>query len=414
MRFLFLIQVLVFLFSGCSSNPISRNFKEESLSQDISDKYFKNHKSMRPLKISKHLQENVQKWIDVFSGKFKPGFTQYLENGLPYKEMVISILDEYGLPEELYYLPVIESGYQMTARSHMGAVGPWQFIAVTGKNYGLKVDRYVDERRNIEKATRAAARHLRDLHNIFGSWELALASYNAGVRRITGVIMRGKKREFSKLIDLDVLPNETEDYIPKFMAAVLIGKHPEQYGFTLNQYASAWEGTQKTNVPGGLSFKKISKMTGVSLSLLKTLNPEFKRNYIPSSIKETELRVPAQYISSFENKRGDLQKIAKKNSRRTRRSIVGKTYRVKRGDTLSRIAARNKISLSKLLRMNGLSRRHKIYPGQKLSIGGRFYTVKKGDNLTLIAKRVRRSVRHLKRLNGFKGSRIYPGQKIRI
>lgn len=404
---------LLILAYGCASKQESEEQKIESFAKSF---YLKKESRMHTLKISDKLKKRVDEWIGVFSGDFKGTFAQYLNNGQPYKKMIQGILEEHGVPKELYFLPVIESGYVMKATSHMGAVGPWQFIRATGRRYGLVVNSYVDERRNIYKATQAAAAHLRDLYNIFGTWELALASYNAGINRITGLIIKGSNREFSKLVELGILPDETEDYIPKFIAAAMIGSAPEKYGFTIDKTPNFLAEHESVQVPAGISLRKLASVTGTRYKDLYYLNLEYKRGWVPRYGNTAEIFIPKKWSKNFKENSKKIASLASRKSRRVAKARTSR-YRVRRGDTLSEIADKHGMGLSQLARLNGISRRARIYVGQKLKVEGEFsgiYTVRRGDNLTSIANRFRIGVREIKDINGLRNSRIYPGQKLRV
>ncbi|MEX1099810.1 MAG: lytic transglycosylase domain-containing protein, partial [Bacteriovoracaceae bacterium] len=275
----FLNFLLLLLAVGCSSSA-KRDIDSEATKAPI-EFYSPEYTSVQSLRAHIKLKKKVEKWIAYFTTDLKERFEDYLSNGEQYRDMVEEILKEHQIPPELYYLPVIESGYVLHARSHMGAGGAWQFMPSTGRNYGLAYDRYLDERKNIYKATQAAAAHLRDLYNIFGSWPLALASYNAGVNRITGIIIKGSNREYWKLSEMNLLPKETSEYIPKFLAAVTIGKNPEKYGLKIDRdrpkYLSDFA---RVSVPNRISLRKLAKTVGIPFKELKKLNLEYRRNYV--------------------------------------------------------------------------------------------------------------------------------------
>jgi membrane-bound lytic murein transglycosylase D len=161
---------------------------------------------------------------------------RYLSRSTRYAPIMKEILRKEGLPEDLIYIALIESGFSSTAHSTASAVGYWQFIRGTGKQYRLRIDSFVDERRDFERSTVAAADYFKGLYNLFGAWYLAIASYNVGENRVKGLVMRNKTRDFWKLARERRLPQETVDYVPKFLAARLIGKEPAKYGFTDVEY----------------------------------------------------------------------------------------------------------------------------------------------------------------------------------
>ena len=169
------------------------------------------------------INADVERWLEFFTMKDRERFTRFLERGSRYKTMIYAVLKEQGIPTELYYQAMIESGFATHATSTASAVGIWQFIPGTGRRYGLRIDQYVDERRDPMRATIAAAMYLKDLHNVFQNWYLAMAAYNAGEGRILGAIMRSGTRDFWEMVKKRSLPSETMNYIPKFLAATTIG-----------------------------------------------------------------------------------------------------------------------------------------------------------------------------------------------
>ncbi len=179
------------------------------------------------------INSKVEQWIDYFTGRGRIHYTRYLERSAYFIPYIMPLLRQNGLPEDLVYLSMIESGFNNFARSRAKAVGPWQFISATGKRYGLMVNWWVDERRDIRKSTLAAVEYLRDLYKMFQSWELAAAAYNAGEAKIARAIQRYGTKDFWELTRHRYLRPETRDYVPKMMAAAIIGKNPAQFGFAV-------------------------------------------------------------------------------------------------------------------------------------------------------------------------------------
>jgi len=233
----------------------------------------------------------VQAWIHYFTQRDRERFQRFLSRGSRYKSLVQSILKKNGLPEEFYYLAMIESGYVTHARSHAHAVGIWQFIAATGKQYGLLQNGEVDERRDVVRATQAAALYLKDLYRTYRSWPLAMAAYNAGEGRINQAIQRAGTRNFWTLARRGFLPNETENYVPKFYAAALIGKNPTKYGLQISLQPEL-KFPKKMSVRGGTSLQVVAQRTGVSVEVLQSLNPHLRASRVPSSMKRYSLWVP--------------------------------------------------------------------------------------------------------------------------
>lgn len=384
----------------------------EDLSQPVEDE---KASKIDPIVPADH--PDVEKWERYFLSH-RGLFQRYLDRGANYKILVSSVLEEEGLPPELFYLAMVESGFRPAARSSASAVGIWQFIRATGKRYGLKVDYYIDERKDPVRATRAASRYLASLYRVYQSWELAAAAYNAGENRVLGAIMRGHTRDFWELSRRKLLPRETRDYVPKMMAAIKIGQNLQQHGFTFkatNNYGIPLA----AKVPGGVRLKDVASLIGVSESSLKILNPHIRRHMTPpgSSYKlwVKDAKHSDQIRLSY-SKLSVKRQVAQKS--RSSQSTHG-VHLVRRGQTLESIGRRYNLSVRDLKRLNGI-RGHLIYVGQKLRVQehgkaqNAYYVIKKGDTLYSIARRYRTSVRDLQRKNQIKGSRVLIGQKIRL
>ena len=288
-----------------------------------------------------------------------------------------AILKENEVPSDLYYLAMIESGFRSHARSRAKAVGIWQFLKGTGKNYRMVINSSVDERRNWIKATEAAANYLKDLHNIFGSWYLALAAYNTGEYKIVRSLVKGQTRDFWILAERGLLPRETMDYVPKFLAAQIVAKNYKRLGFELKiDPEDAWEPWEAVSVPSGVRLIDLSKKTGVPLSTLKRWNADLLKGVTPFSRSGTvDIFLPKGEVPKFENAKGDMAKLPRSLSRRERQILSEgeekdgngsfEFYVVRRGDTLSRISKRVGVSTRTLMKTNGLQR-GRIHPGQRL------------------------------------------------
>ena len=233
-----------------------------------------------PLQIPHEMNPQVNAWVKYFAVRDRERFDRFLGRGAMFKSLIQEILTENGVPAELYYLAMIESGFARKARSHAQAVGVWQFIAPTGRRYGLRIDGEVDERMDVIRATRAAARYLKDLKTEFGSWYLAMAAYNCGENRVRRAIQRSGTRDFWKIARARQLPSETINYIPKFQAAMVIARNPERYGFrrkTLYDFPSV----EKIRVKGRIHLAEVARRRGVSRETLAMLNPHLLRSRTP-------------------------------------------------------------------------------------------------------------------------------------
>lgn len=311
----------------------------------------------------------VERWLGYYTVTGRESMQRYLSRSTRYLPMIKRILKEEGLPEDLAYLPIIESGYSPYAYSPALAVGIWQFIPVTGKNYGLKIDVWVDERRDPEKSTRAAARLLKDLHARLGDWALALAAYNCGEGCVNRAMSNGKK-SFWNLS----LPAETEAYVPKYFAAVLIAREPELYGLYVAPEPPL--DVKAIELRGVIELKKFAELSQIEYEGLKALNPELLGTTTPPKAKTYRLNVPSA-------KREAVQKLLKETpadllylsaaaiKRLQRpRATSGKFiyYRVKKGDTLGGIARRYRTTVKMIKRYNSKARGKYISPGMRLKI----------------------------------------------
>ena len=235
-----------------------------------------------------------------------------------------NLLKENGLPEDLVYLALIESGFNPYAYSRSKASGPWQFIYLTGKKYGLKVNWWVDERRDPEKSTIAAAKYLKDLYDMFECWYLAAAGYNAGENKIVSAMKRYRTEDFWELAKYRYLKQETRDYVPQMIAAALIAKDPEKYGFIGIEYQEPLR-YEKVRVPKVTDLRLIAKACEITVEELKDLNPELLRWCTPPDNPDYEIKIPfgkkELFLKNFES----LQPEEK---------IQFKTHIVKKGETL--------------------------------------------------------------------------------
>ena len=343
------------------------------------------------------IPDRVQKWLNRFDH---------------YKPLVEPIFAEFGLPRELMYLSLVESGFNPVAVSRARAKGPWQFIRSTGRMYGLKVKGLVDERKDPMKSTVAAAHHLRDLYDQFGSWPLALAAYNAGAGKISRAIRKSGTRDFWKIAkSRRFIRRETRRYVPKFMALTMIAMDPTRFGF----YVHAEEMHQYEEVHFGkpVRLRDVAKETDIPFQELRRLNPELVYGILPSGKDGYYLKVPvgkSRHVALAEPR---LKKWIPTPRNRT-------WHRVRRGENLSVLAHRFGTDVRTLKRLNDLSGTV-ILVGQRLRVseevsesgnGAKWYRVRRGDSLWLIAKRFRVSVRDLKALNNLRGNMIRTRQML--
>jgi membrane-bound lytic murein transglycosylase D len=372
-----------------------------------------------PLAMNRH----VKKELDRFTGIERQFFQESYQRSGFYRPYILEALRKEGMPEELSWLPLIESGFKVRALSRARALGLWQFIPSTGYKFGLKRNSYVDERLDFIKATDAAIEYLKQLHSIFGDWATVLAAYNCGEGRVLKVIRTQNINYLDNFWDLyQRLPLETARYVPRFYATLHIIRNPEKYGFTDLATDPPLE-FDTIEINRQAHLKGISKTTGIDLSELRVLNPELRYQILPA--ESYTLRVP---IGSQEAITANLEAIP--ITQLPQRSYVW--HRVRRGESLSTIARRYRTSVGKIKHANNL-RSSMIRAGRKLKIPQRGYVasrkrtvlptavptsgvhhVHKGDSLWIIAKRYGTTVQKIRSLNDLSTSRLYIGQSLKI
>ncbi len=390
--------------------------------------------------------KRMQFWVEYFTKKNRDRFQRFINNGEEYRHHIEQVFQQYGLPTELYFVGLIESGYYLGAKSHASAVGPWQFIRATGRRYGMKINHEIDERQDLFKSTHAAAQYFRDLNKIFSSWELALAAYNAGENGIIRRILKHGTRDFYKLSERKLIPSETINYVPKVLAAMHILKNAKEYGFTVPEKKQRlFDLTELTPVKRNTSLQVIAERLKVDPRLLKKLNPEIKRGKTPLNFAGTYmLRIPkAQYAHHLVDLRNvsiatsnTSNRIGRPESRKelNRRTASNgshshKFHKVKKGETLLTISRKYKIPAKDLALLNDLkSWKTKIKVGQKIALQEQkltanfskikitnrpiIYKVTKGDNLKEISKVFNSPINKIKKANNLTKGKILVGQKL--
>jgi membrane-bound lytic murein transglycosylase D len=323
----------------------------------------------------------VQTLMVGYQTTMRPTLERALQRGSKYLPSMKNTLKEEGVPPEFAYgVPIVESGYSLQATSHAGAVGPWQFIRGTGKRYGLRIDGYVDERRDPEKATRAAARYLRDLYDRFGDWHLALAAYNTGEGNIERIRDNRGCEDFWEMRDRGFLPSETSEYVPKVLAAMEVAKSAKEYGIEVVKSPPARFDTIQITRP--ISLKAVAQLTGSDVDTIRELNPALKRGVVPPD--GYEVRLPEGTRDQFTVALASYRE-PEPEPMRFATSSRG-SYKVRRGDTLGRIASRYGVSVSALARANGLRVSRGVRAGQQLRIPGRTGTVRLAARATRAQK----------------------------
>jgi membrane-bound lytic murein transglycosylase D len=381
-----------------------------------------NHKTI-PLEENKEVNDEILS----FQTKERKQFEEAFQRAGFYRDMILEKLRKEGLPDELSWLPLIESWYKIKALSKARALGLWQFISSTGYRFGLKRDRWVDERMDPIKSTQAAVKYLAELHTFFGDWTTALAAYNCGEIRIQNVIRTQRVDYLDNFWDLyRQLPYETARFVPRFIAAVLIINNPEKYGFNLPQpYPPFQFETITVNQPFKIS--SLAASLGVDPSELAFLNPELRHDSTPAY--EYALRVPFGNAEKAQLAVTGLPRWVPPEA-------AYSWHYVRKGETLSTIAARYRASVSAIARLNGLRTVNLLRPGQRLKIPGRgdpvassapihkkpapqagekiVYTVREGDNLARIASTFSTTVEKIKKDNNLESDNLSVGQRLVI
>lgn len=382
-----------------------------------------NHKAIPVI-----LNKDVQHEIDCFTKRERTFFAESLKRSGIYRPMIVKKLNEAGLPPELSWLPLVESGFKVNALSKARALGLWQFIPSTGYMYGLKRDLFIDERLDPEKATLAAVEYLKKMHQIFGDWSTVLAAYNCGEGRVLRIIRSQNVNYLDNFWDLyGRLPRETARYVPRFMAALHIINNLEKYGFDDIELDTPYE-SETLMVSKQVRLKDIAHAIGTSESELKKLNPELRYNILPK--EDYPLNIPPG------TSEGLLAAIdTMKESLPPQKAFV--YHRVKSGETLSTIARKYHTTTRSIARANNIYRKNFIVAGKILKIPQRGYTtrsvassnqyksykpdrttmrhvVKKGDSLWIIARRYDTTVRKIMALNNLSGNALSIGQVLQL
>lgn len=393
--------------------------------------------------IDPQLNADVYRWIEFFTGNGRSTFERWLKRSGQYMGLFRSVLQREGLPPELVHLVFVESGFNVHARSVSAAVGPWQFLRSTGRLFGLTVNQWVDERKDPEKSTVAAARYLKHLYSIFGDWPLALASYNAG----EGTVLRAIKRQgTTNYWDLR-LPRQTEEYVPQFMAILAISREPQKYGFDSIELDEPIP-FDELALKGSVDLRAIAKLADCTYEEMRYLNPAVLRHAAPGLDGVTTLRVP----------RGKGEVILSKLEAGATLPQADLTvqHRVKRGETLQGIANQYHVSAVQLAKGNKISRTSPLKRGMVLMVrpasrplavaeiepndprgstsyvptrrirpptslnadseaeGRTTVTVKRGETMAAIAERYGVKTSDITRWNRLATTKVHRGQRLKI
>ncbi|MBN2800159.1 MAG: LysM peptidoglycan-binding domain-containing protein [Deltaproteobacteria bacterium] len=380
------------------------------------------------------VNDSVRKWVAYFVGDGRKYYARWLARSTKYRPLMYEALEARGMPRDLVYLSMIESGYNPSAYSSAAAAGLWQFIPSTARLYKLRVDWWIDERRDPILATKAGLDFLDELHKMFhGDWELAWASYNTGPGRVRRARISTGLNTYWEIAAANKLHPETANYVPKIMAAAIIGKHPERYGFTDIAYQEPYR-VDTVRVDGSVDLDVLAKCAGISRADLEALNPALRRWASPPD--GVDLRLPPGTKDVFVAKLAEVPQSKR---------VAFVRHRVQKGETLSVIAKRYGVEVSQITKVNRLQNANRIYVGMTLVIptagGGGDSTgedepeirtssnpaprasgrstpathrVSQGDTLSGIAARYSVSQSDLRAWNGLKGSTIYVGQELKL
>lgn len=309
--------------------------------------------------IELQMNADVLRYIEFFTGAGRSTFERWLKRSGRYMELFRGVLQKEGLPPDLVHLVFVESGFNVNARSYAAAVGPWQFMRATSRLFGLNVNQWVDERKDPEKATVAAARYLKHLYGIFGDWPLALASYNAG----EGTVMRAIKNQGTTNYWELKLPKQTEDYVPQFMAALAITRDPVKYGFGDIALDDPMR-FDELALKGAVDLRAIARLADCSFEELKDLNPSVRTSTINSPTGVTTLRVP-------EGKSEVIQRRLNEGAELPRVNLTVH-HRVRKGETLASIAKEYSVSPVELARANRIGKKKPLRRGMLLTVPSSF------------------------------------------
>lgn len=377
------------------------------------------------------INKQVQFYLDQFQTRQRKTFARWLSRSTQYQPWIEQELKKNNLPTDLTYLAMIESGFNPSAYSHAHAAGLWQFIRGTGRNYGLTINSWVDERRNPEKSTQAAIKYLSSLYEEFGDWYLAVAAYNAGEGKVGRAIKKYKSRDFWKLASHKYFALETKRYVPKLIAAIIIARDPATYGFAEISYKQPLEYDQ-ISLPPGTDLAAVAVTAETSVKMLRKLNNELRKSQTPPGKKDYTLRIPA-----------GTKELVAKNLDRLHPVITTAftTHTVRRGDTITKVCRKYKINKTILLKANNLQTAS-LKKGQRLRIPYRttkyvllkegetpesrfakagkdgqmiLHTIKRGETLSKISKQYNVPVSIIKQWNGITNvRRIRAGNHIAL
>jgi len=379
-----------------------------------------------PITLNKHVQAEIQSFT---AGNEKNFFANAYKRSGKYRPQIVAALEEAGLPTELSWLPLIESGYNVVALSPARALGLWQFIPSTGYKFGLKRDLHIDERMDSFKSTQAAIAYLKELHQMFGDWTTVLAAYNCGEGRVMRTIRDQNVNYLDDFWDLyGKLPAETARYVPRFLATLQIVKNPKKYGLDSIDIDCPTE-FETIEVSKQFHLRDIAKSIGTDEKLLKDLNPELRHSILPP--ESYTLKVPAGTGATLTAALDSLQACSLPQAQAQRPIQNLKYHKVKSGENLSSIARKYNVSIAQIARANRIKSNKRIVAGQSIKIPSHAFTsnaaknpasrkhslrhvVKRGDSLWNIANRYGTTTQKIQKSNKLSGTSLHVGQVLSI
>ena len=370
---------------------------------------------------------DVEKEIRQFQTVERDFFISSYNRSAMYRPIILRELKKAGLPEELSWLPLVESGFKISALSPARALGLWQFIPSTGYKYGLSRDEWVDERMDFEKSTRAAIDYLKELHTMFGDWLTVLAAYNCGEGRVMRTIASQHINYLDRFWDLyNKLPYETARYVPRFIATVLVIRDPQKYGIDLGAGRMSVLSYETAEINKSVRLQDIARKLDYSEEILNILNAELRHRITPN--RPYKLRVPADMSAQFLKVVDDIA-LAEAPRESFRRGVVIK-HRVRQGETLASIAGKYKTSENAIRNANPHLKKKALAAGQRLNIPIQAaksvptkvqkqesvvnHKVQKGDTLASVARKYGIGISEIKRINRLEGDKLKLGQTLRI
>jgi membrane-bound lytic murein transglycosylase D len=383
------------------------------------------------------VNDKVLAWVDLFqkNSVYRKSFIGGYERYGLYEDMIHQVLRDEGLPQDLIFLAFLESTYKTNAYSRARAKGIWQFMTTTGRQYGLRIDRYVDERSHPEKSTRAAARYLKDLYATFNDWHLAMAAYNTGAGNILRGQRRSGKRDYWSIAKTRYMHRDTKNFVPAILALALMGKNPEKYGFTDIEHFEPLE-YDRITVEGPARLSLIASLADVPVEEIRALNPHLRRDVTPPGPGSA----PGSGAYEVFVPRGRGDQVAEAYASLPRAEKIAKLdteHTVRQGETLASIAARYGVSVNELARANGIRNPRHLRAGARLVVPhgdstgsyGRetrsvrqdlddsapYHVVRRGETLSAISRAYGVSLGRLYSWNSMNARTILkPGMKIRV